>query len=246
MKNSEMVLIIVLRLVSVFCLIYFAVLIYLRGGADFQWIWLMVGVMSGILSVKVVEKWFFSNKWLNIFMIIGVCFFVVVEMMILVGSVDSKASEDKDFLIVLGAGVRGTVPSLILRNRLDKAHEYLTQHPSTRVIVTGGQGKGEDITEALAMKSYLVDKGISVERLIMEDQATNTLENMAYSFEIIDELKTDASITVVTTRFHLFRSKLIAKGLEKEVSGLGAKNYWPLIPNYYVREFFAVMKELVH
>lgn len=246
MKNREIMLMMSLRIISGFCFIYFVCLVYLRGGAGFQWLWLGVGVISGFLSINPIRMWFFSNRWLNIFMVLCIIFFIGVEIVILVNSLDSKTKEDQDFLIVLGAGVRGTVPTLILKNRLEKTYEYLIQHEATIAVVTGGQGRGEEITEALAMKKYLIDRGIGEKRIIMEDQATDTSENMQYSFQIIDELKPNARIGIVTTRFHLFRSKLIAKQYGKVVEGYGAENHWPLIPHYYVREFFAVIKDFLH
>lgn len=234
-----------LRIISGLCLIYFLLLVAIRGGKGSQWLWLGMGLVSGILSIRPIGKWFFSNKWVNIFMGLCIAFFLIVELVILINSVDSKATGDKDFLIVLGAGVRGTIPSLVLRNRLDKAYEYLLDHETTIAVLTGGQGSGEDITEALAMKNYLIKKGLLEERIIMEDQATDTFQNIRYSFKIIDQIKPNASVGLVTTRFHLFRSKVIAQRNGKIVSGYGSENYWPLVPHYYLREFFGVMKDLV-
>ncbi len=234
-----------LRIISCLCLFYFLVLIVIRGGAGFQYLWLAVGILSGILSIKPVGNWFFSSPWINVFMIFCVGFFIVVEIIIFINGFDTKAKQEVDYLIVLGAGVRGTKPSLILRHRLDRAYAYLSENERTLVIVSGGQGRGEDITEALAMKNYLLAKGLHQSRIIMEEWATDTSENMKYSFNIIDRTNPDARVGIVTTRFHLFRSKMIAKHYGRTVEGYGAKNYWPATPHYYVREFFGVMKELV-
>ncbi|MBC7960152.1 MAG: YdcF family protein [Vallitaleaceae bacterium] len=234
---------IALRLLSAFCLIYFVSLVKLRGGAGFQWLWLVIGIASGLLSLQTAFRWFFSNRWVNAFLIFCLVFFFVVELFIIVGSRDSKSTIDCDYLIVLGAGVRGTVPTLILKNRLDKAYDYLVEHPNTIAIVSGGQGKGENITEAAAMSHYLLEKGIEDTRIIRESMATNTNENIANSYAIVREVNQDATLAVVTTRFHLFRAKLIARNQGLQVNGYGADTYWPLIPNYYLREFFGVMKD---
>jgi uncharacterized SAM-binding protein YcdF (DUF218 family) len=94
-------------------------------------------------------------------------------------------------LIVLGAGVNGTVPSLSLRERLDAAYDYLQEHPNTICVVSGGQGSGEDISEAECMYRYLVEKGIESKRIYKEDRSTSTEENMKFSLDIIKEKDID-------------------------------------------------------
>ena len=84
-------------------------------------------------------------------------------------------------IIILGACVKGKKITGALQKRLDKGVEYLLAHDNTKVIVSGGQGKGEEVTEAFAMKSYLVDKGIDEKRIIMEEKSRSTEENLKYS-----------------------------------------------------------------
>ena len=86
-----------------------------------------------------------------------------------------------DYVVVLGAGVNGTVPSLSLRERLNAAYDYLVAYPEAVCVVSGGQGNGEDITEALCMFNDLTGRGIAPERVWMEDRATNTEENIRFS-----------------------------------------------------------------
>ena len=92
-----------------------------------------------------------------------------------------------DYVVVLGAGVNGTVPSLSLQNRLDAAYAYLTEFPDAICVVSGCQGDGEDISEAQCMYNELVKMGIDPDRIWMEDQAANTRENLRFSLEIIEE-----------------------------------------------------------
>ena len=146
-----------------------------------------------------------------------------------------------DYLIVLGAGVNGREPSLSLKNRLDAALEYLSNSPGTTAIVTGGQGPGEDITEAEAMSLYLTREGIEQERVIMEPSAANTEENLRFSFDIIRSRGDGgASVAVCSSEYHLFRAQRLARALGEEVSTVPAKTTLPVLRlNYFLREGFA-------
>lgn len=162
---------------------------------------------------------------------------------IIVNSAAGTAEPTSDYLVVLGAGVNGTVPSLSLRERLNAAYAYLTEHPDSVAIVSGSQGDGEDITEAQCMFNYLTAAGISANRVWMEEKATNTLENLRYSLEIIEE-KTGArpgKIAIVSSEYHLHRAGMFAGWLDIDAELVPAKtSILPLRWNYYVREIFAV------
>lgn len=145
-----------------------------------------------------------------------------------------------DYLIVLGAGVNGTVPSLSLRERLDAAYDYLQAHPDTTCIVSGGQGSGEDITEAECMYRYLTDKGIAPERIIPEEQATSTQENLAYSLELM-EAENSPAIGILSSEYHLCRARRMARELGLEPIMIPAKTtYISLRVNYFLREIAAL------
>lgn len=149
-------------------------------------------------------------------------------------------------IIVLGCKVKGTKPSLMLKRRLDTAYEYLTKNESVTAIVSGGQGDDEQISEAQCMKEYLVGRGISESRIIMEDNSTSTYENFKYSKQILQEynLPTD-TITVVTDGYHQLRASMIAKKLEFKTYSISAYTSWYLVPTYFVREWFGVAYQYV-
>ena len=151
-----------------------------------------------------------------------------------------KADYGKDVLIVLGCAVRGERVSLTLKLRLDAALEYLEHSPNTAVIVSGGKGDGENISEAEAMKRYLVSHGIDESRIITEDKSTSTWENFKFSKMILDERFPGASAAFVTTNFHVYRAGRVAimNGIEAE--GYGAKDVWYTKLNNYMRESIAV------
>ena len=155
------------------------------------------------------------------------------------GSDDPKA----DYLIVLGAGVNGTVPSRSLRERIDAAYAYLVEYPDAIAVVSGGQGNGEDITEAACMFRELTSLGIAPERVWMEDKATTTLENLRFSLDLIEE-KTGArpsEAAIVSSEYHLHRAGIFAGWLDLDAKLVRAKTgILPLRLNYYLREVFAV------
>lgn len=154
----------------------------------------------------------------------------------------SEPPKDADALIVLGCGVRGERVSLTLAKRLDKAIVYAEQNPGTLLVVSGGMGTGEDITEAEAMRRYLTARGISEERILTEEHAASTYENFIFSKQLLDaRLGEDASLVFVTTRFHVFRSERIARSLGIAAEGIGADGVLWLAPNNYLRETAAIV-----
>ena len=147
-----------------------------------------------------------------------------------------------DCVIVLGAAVRGSVPSATLAARLDCAYDYLAQNPSAKVIVTGGKGNGERVTEAQASADYLVKKGISVDRILQENTSTSTLENLINAREILQkQFPEGARIVLVSSDFHLYRARLVARSLGIEADTMGNRSLPWLVPNFYLREYVAVM-----
>lgn len=175
-------------------------------------------------------------------LVAGLVYFAVAEWIIIKNSVSSEGSAD--YIIVLGAGVDGTVPSVSLRDRLEAALEYLSANPDTVAVVSGGQGEYEDITEAECMFRWLTDRGIEPQRIIREDRALSTSQNIAYSLELIsaDTGKESPAIAVLTAEYHLYRAKEIAgrEGVSTPL-GIAAKTSIPLLKvNYFIREAFAV------
>lgn len=134
------------------------------------------------------------------------------------GGADDPAAE---YVVVLGAGVNGTIPSQALRERLDTALDYLQRNPAAIAILSGGQGSGEDISEAACMFAWLTARGISSDRLRMEDAATNTQENLRFSLDLIEE-ETGArpqTVAVVSSEYHLLRAEIFAD--KQGVAALG-------------------------
>lgn len=178
---------------------------------------------------------------LSVLLALGFCLFAVMEIPIIIDARGDKDVE-ADYLIVLGAGVNGSVPSLSMVNRMTPTIEYMNAHPACLAILTGGQGEGENLSEAQAMYDYLTNRGIAPERLIMEDKATSTEENLKFSFAIIGDELEESTVAVVSSEYHLHRAKVMARMLGKEVYGIPGRTSYPtLMINYFIREAFGMV-----
>lgn len=165
-----------------------------------------------------------------------------VTGVVIISAANSVPEAECSHLIVLGAGVNGTVPSLSLRNRLDAALTYLQQHPNTVCIVSGGLGSGDTITEAECMFRYLTAAGIDPARIIKEEQATSTQENLRYSTKLVDA----DSIGIVSSEYHLYRAGLMARDLGLDPILIPARTTrTSLRMNYYMREVVALWYYLI-
>lgn len=151
-------------------------------------------------------------------------------------------SAEREYLIVLGAHVRGRELSLALYERVHRALEYLREHPHTKAVLSGGRGTGEEITEAQAMADYLTANGITPGRLLLEDRSTNTRENIAYSLKLIGDVH--CPIGVVTNHFHIFRGCAIARKAGcTDVEGISAPYRTVRLLWYIPREVLACIKD---
>ena len=151
---------------------------------------------------------------------------------------DVKSIENVNTMIILGAKVNEDGISKTLKRRLDKAIEYYNTNKNiNNIIVSGGQGSDEVVTEALAMKNYLVKNGVLKDKIIMEDKATTTLENIIFSKKIITDKNLKGKVLIVTSDYHLFRGQFIASilGIDNEglcsISPLSSRIY------YMIREY---------
>jgi len=177
---------------------------------------------------------------LTVLLVIFAAVFTTAEIPVVRASAGTPGAE-ADYLIVLGAGVNGSVPSLSMVNRLTAARDYLNAHPACIAIVTGGQGTGEDITEARAMTDWLTEQGIDPSRIIAEERATSTAENLEFSFALIPDAA-NARIAVCSSEYHLYRAEQMAEKLGYSVSGVPGTTTKPvLMVNYFIREGFGVI-----
>jgi uncharacterized SAM-binding protein YcdF (DUF218 family) len=147
-------------------------------------------------------------------------------------------------LIVLGSRVTGNRVSGVLRRRLDRALSlYRRQDPGPLLVVTGGQGADEQITEAAAMRGYLLDNAVPEDHVVVEDRATTTEENLRYSVALLTERDTPGPVAAVTNNYHAFRTAVLARKLGMPVEAMGAPTPRHYLPSAFLREVVALMYE---
>ena len=232
---------------AVLCILYGVLVARPGSGTLFFACWIVLGCLFLVIGVTgfPFRIWPKLPRLLRYILISGMggcgLLFLVVEGCIL-SRFHSQSRQPLNYLIVLGAQVRENGPSIVLRQRLDQAVEYLKENLGTQCIVSGGKGKNEPFSEAEGMKNYLLEKGISKSRILMEDQSENTTQNIEYCRRLVD--LEGKKVGIVTNNFHLFRALHIAKkqGLTK-VEGIAAASSLFFLPNNMVREFFGVIKD---
>ena len=147
--------------------------------------------------------------------------------------------------VVLGCSVKGERPSRILEERLEAAYDYLEQNPEAFCVLSGGQGPGEDISEAECMYRYLTERGIAPERLILEDASTTTEENLKYSAALLEERGIGGDITIVTSEFHEYRANQVAERLGITSYSTPSHTFFVYLPTYYVRELYGILYYMI-
>lgn len=236
-------------LIGFIMILYVIVINFTFGKITFSEAFLFVGIVPIIyhfIKVKVKNK-----NLLNVFKFlvsIGLLVFTIVQIAIIIFPKNNTGYSK--YVVILGAGIKGETPSITLSQRLDKAIEYINNESDEfKIIVSGGKGKGEDISEAEAMRRYLIKNGIKQE-IIMEDKSRTTKENLIFSKEIIEKDSNkkieDIGVKIITSDFHALRSNLIATNLGYEEKSFLTNRTLPiLMPVMYSREFFAIIKYLL-
>ena len=186
-----------------------------------------------------------SGLWrvVVILVCIGLGYFGFVEYFVIKNARTDPEPERK-YLVVLGAAVYGDQPSLTLIRRLEGALDYLERYPDRVAIVSGGMGPGETVTEAQAMYDWLVANGVDPDRVLKEDRATSTKENLEFSFDMIRQRGDEpaGNVAIVSSAYHLYRAKCMAAKLGvPDAAGVAAPwGYFFVMLNYFIREAFGV------
>ena len=194
-----------------------------------------------------------KKLWLKVLLgliLAGVLAFGALFGAVLYGSYD-HIQGDPQIMVILGCQVKPWGPSVLLQDRLDKALDYLEDHPHLTIVVSGGQGPDEHISEAQCMYDYLTEHGVDGEQILMEDQSSNTVENLRYTIELLaDEgYDTTADMVVVSNGFHLTRVRMLWSrvcGGDYNLSTLAApSSHVPSRLKMYIREPLALVKSFV-
>lgn len=154
---------------------------------------------------------------------------------------------NKQFVIILGAGLMGEKVSPLLAGRLDRAIKFrnkqLAKTGNAPVLIpSGGQGGDEVVPEGVAMRNYLLEQGIPASEIHAETKSKNTYENMEFSKQIVDELGFDRNLGLfATSDYHTFRAAGFARYVGMPIDGLGAKTSRFFVPNAILREYVAIL-----
>jgi Uncharacterized membrane protein len=217
-----------------------------------------LAAMAGFLLLAAMFRWWpgflrllgrcWKRPWARVLLLVsglGLATLLAV-LLVLCGLVISKLRTKPETpcptIIVLGCQVRGTTPSLLLRYRIQAAAEYLEAHPEAVAILSGGQGPGEDMSEAACMYQELTARGIDPARLRLEDASSVTLENLRFSMELMEREGLEGPVALISNDFHLYRALTMAEDLGLEAQGLAARSNWYSRPTYILREALALVK----
>ena len=224
------------------------VLLLIRFGSIFNFFFLFLGLF--LLAAAAHADFFVSpiGRIANGLLMLIVLSFLIVEGLIVARSFH-RAEPDADYVIVLGSQMRKDGPSMDFAARLSAAAEYLKDNPRSIAIICGAKGRNEPVSEAEGGRAYLLRKGIAKERIICEDQSYTTSENIENAGKLLKEKKGDLSeikIVIVSGYYHLYRAAYLAErtGFEK-ISTKGSSGLWILLPHYYAREYFGLIKEVL-
>ena len=226
------------------CLLYYLCITAYAGiRLDAGWLWLAAALMlagTGRLW-SLAARGTVPGIWRNLTGVfwMGAAIALGVLLCLIFSHIRDDTQQDLDYVIILGAQVKKTVPSRSLRRRLEKALDYAQKHPDTRLILSGGQGSGEDISEAQCMNVWLQEHGLSSDRLILEDRSTSTYENLVFSDRMTG--CGAASCGLVSNNFHIYRALKIAQDCGfKQAVGLAARSEPVLQAHYILRECAAI------
>ena len=209
-----------------------------KWNSTFSTFWVAFGAVNIILgiAVKLLPDWA-DNCILAVSVVLWLVFFAV-EVLVLCAMIAIPQNK-AEYIIILGAQIRGKTITGSLRRRLDKGISYLQKNPQTICIVSGGKGKGEEISEAEAMADYLIEHGVASERIRLEDQSTTTCENLLFSRSYVTDMEKD-KVGIISNNFHIYRAMKMARYIGyKRVFAIPASTDMVLFLNYMVREFFA-------
>lgn len=209
-----------------------------------------IGIIPLIMisAFLIFNSFYFKKDKRKYTFIVSFTFLVLLSVLTALGLYGSRDNSDykENAVVVLGCGIRGEMVSDKLAKRLNEAVLYHEKNPEALIIVSGGQGPQESITEAQAMERYLTEKGVNPDIIVKEERSTSTEENFLYSKEILDERFTgEYDITFITNNYHVFRAEKIAQNIGINATHIGASIKWYTAPINYSREILAIISSFV-
>ena len=219
LRGSKSVTNFLLPLLMLFFLIVDGLYLVIRNGLPEDWLWLRL-----LLVIYPALAIYFSWQFL-VFLVSSIVY-------------GQKTKEEKcSVLVVLGAGlIDGHIVGPLLAGRIKTAVTSATD--DSIFIMSGGKGEDEQVSEASAMKKYAVEKlDIAADRILVEEQSRNTLENLKFSSQMLKK-----PFIFFSSDFHIFRAALFAASLDLDAQGSkGSKTTIYYRTVFFIREFVAVL-----
>lgn len=245
----------VIRIISVVMAVWFMIPLFVHkilniGNATGMVVFLLILLMDIFNKplfefVKFLCKSILGKTIMGIVLLIIVTIFVtaIIETVLIVGTNFDKSSKPST-IVVLGCTVYGENPSNVLKRRIDTTYKYLIDNEGTVAILSGGKGEDGNIAEAECMYRCLTSMGIDEKRLYKEDKSVSTKENLIYSMDIVKRNGLSSDISLLTSDFHGYRAKVLAKRLGLDVRVITCASPWYSYPTYHVRELYGILHVL--
>lgn len=204
-----------------------------------------------LLASLASAAWSGSPDWLRVVMLIvfgaagAVVLFVLVTLIIMLLGSFSPRRRGEYTLMVLGCKLKDGKPGRMLRRRLKKAVSELEMNNSLACVVSGGRAPDQSLAEAEAMAEYLLENGISRERIIVEALSSTTYENFLFSEKMLAERKLPQRVGVVTDRFHQFRSGRIARSAGIDSFPISCRTAWYLAMQFWMRDVLCIAERII-
>lgn len=198
----------------------------------------------GLFAERIIK---YVPKFIIYFVFGGIILEAIFVFWIYLYGMTDDVTYEEDVIIVLGSGIKGERVPPNLQNRLDEAYEYHKKNPDAVIVVSGGMGEGEKITEALAMERYLLGLGVPGGKIVKEGNSTSTEENFRFSKEILDgRFDGEYTAAFVTNDFHIFRASHWASfaGFENATHIHSKTPFWIVIPSG-IRESMGIVKQVL-
>lgn len=237
----------------IFVLYFVIVASHTHLNSKFPLLWLLFGfvfIATGAFYGEIVcfyEKIPLGFKWiLRIILVLG-----TILCMTLLYKIRSlfhvREKENLSYIIILGAQMKQTGPSLTLKRRIDRAVTYMKENKGTMAVLSGGQGKNEPMSEAKGMYQYMITHGIDQSRMILEEHSVNTYENLMLTTKTVpDMIEKNNKVGIVTSNFHMYRAKKLAEKIGyKEIYCLPSETEFYMLPTAITREIAAIIKDFL-